>query len=181
MQETLESLLSTEGESVSAAPSLGKVHIQGVRASYDEARPYLGANSTLFGNAETKNCLLWLGSSLGNFTRSEAAEFLTAFVQDGMKPEDTFLIGIDSTADADLVELAYGDPQNVTRDFILNGVDNASAILEEATGRKHDLAGSKFHYVHRFNEVEGCHEVRQSLHPGTTLHSSLPDAGLHSC
>ena len=156
--DTLEALLKAESSSVSATPDPTKVHISGIRASYDEVRPQLATNSQIF-DTEARKCLLWLGSSLGNFKRQEAADFLRQYAEEGMQSGDTFLIGIDSTDDAELVELAYGDPKGVTEQFILNGLDNASRILEAATGCPNDLAGDKFHYVHRYNTVEGCHEV----------------------
>ena len=156
--DTLEALKKAEPDSVSASSDSSKVHIQGIRASYDEVRPHLSTNSTIF-DQNARKCLLWLGSSLGNFTRQEAADFLRQYAEEGMKPGDTFLIGIDSTDDAALIETAYGDPAGVTEAFILNGVDNASRILSEATGKPNDLAGNKFNYVHRYNVTEGCHEA----------------------
>ena len=157
---TLDTLLEVESGSVTAQPDAPKVLVKGVRASYDEVRPYLAPTASLF-DAQSCKSVLWLGSSLGNFTRPEAAQFLKAFVDGGLSPGDSFLIGIDCNDDAEAIELAYGDPAGVTTAFTLNGLDHATRILRQAGYTKADISASKFEHVHRYNSAQGCHEVCQ--------------------
>jgi dimethylhistidine N-methyltransferase len=63
--------------------------------------------------------ILWLGSNIGNFTRSEAAAFLRQ-VRDTMHPADRMLIGVDLRKDRAVLEAAYDDAAGVTAAFNLN-------------------------------------------------------------
>ncbi len=63
--------------------------------------------------------ILWLGSSVGNLERSEAAAFLRK-VRASMDERDRMLIGIDLRKDGRVLERAYDDSQGVTADFNLN-------------------------------------------------------------
>ena len=63
--------------------------------------------------------ILWLGSSVGNMERSEAASFLQG-VQDTMSPWDRLLVGIDLRKDRAVLEKAYDDSQGVTAQFNRN-------------------------------------------------------------
>lgn len=58
--------------------------------------------------ADKQTSILWLGSSVGNFHRNEAVDFLRN-VQ--LAPGDTMLIGVDSCDDKEMVETAYNDPE----------------------------------------------------------------------
>jgi L-histidine Nalpha-methyltransferase / hercynylcysteine S-oxide synthase len=75
--------------------------------------------------------ILWLGSSLGNFKRHEVPGFLAGFGE-AVQPGDTMLIGIDSCKDADRVFHAYNDRENVTHEFILQGLTHANEIMNES-------------------------------------------------
>ncbi len=63
--------------------------------------------------------ILWLGSSIGNLHRPEAAEFLAA-VGDSMDSEDRLLVGFDLRKDPKRLEAAYDDSAGVTANLILN-------------------------------------------------------------
>jgi dimethylhistidine N-methyltransferase len=67
----------------------------------------------------TTRLTLWLGSSVGNLDRSEAATFLSG-VRSQMGERDRLLIGIDLRKDARALERAYDDSQGVTAEFNLN-------------------------------------------------------------
>lgn len=62
---------------------------------------------------------LWLGSSVGNLDRRQAALFLRE-VRAGMTPADRLLIGIDLRKDRLALERAYDDSAGVTARFDLN-------------------------------------------------------------
>ena len=154
--------MEVQPNSVSVADNAepSRVQIKGVWASYDQVRPQL---STIVPDGSPK-CLLWLGSSIGNFTRSEAKDFLTSFVDEAMNVGDTFLIGVDCTNDKDQVELAYGDPEGITARFILNGLDHVKRIFQK-NGEATDIFDqSNYTYLHRFNQKQGCHEVCLTVH-----------------
>jgi len=65
--------------------------------------------------------ILFLGSSLGNFSRTDMVQFLK---QLPLRPGsgDTLLIGLDGHNDKELIELAYNDPKGITKAFIMNGL-----------------------------------------------------------
>lgn len=112
--------------------------------------------------------ILFLGSSLGNFDRSETAPFLSALP---LRPgsQDTLLIGLDGRPSAvkhvqtsgsrtplgsvtDItrpgtpdyfqgqkkVEIAYDDPKGKTRDFIMHGLEVVNQELKNGGGTGDD-------------------------------------------
>lgn len=106
----------------------GYKHVKcfGLHGTYDNALEWLKSS-----DVKTKpKTILWLGSSLGNFKRHEVPPFLAGF-GDAIQPGDTMLIGIDSCKDADRVYHAYNDRDNVTHEFIINGLKNANEIMNE--------------------------------------------------
>ena len=98
---------------------------------------------------------LFLGSSLGNFDRGGDAKFLRSLpLQPGSG--NTLLLGLDHANEPAKVELAYNDPQGVTREFILNGLRNAARTL----GDENLYDPSKWEYVNVYNEdLRACHRV----------------------
>ena len=62
---------------------------------------------------------LWLGSSVGNLDRAQAALFLRR-MRSGMGAADRLLIGIDLRKDRLMLEAAYDDSRGVTARFDLN-------------------------------------------------------------
>ncbi|GAC96727.1 hypothetical protein PHSY_004311 [Pseudozyma hubeiensis SY62] len=137
----------------------GKVGINGLWATYDAGLAYIGneglrAASTAAGaQKEGQRCLLWLGSSIGNFDRKAAAEFLAKTARESMRAGDTMLISIDRRNKPADVALAYNDPAGLTRDFIMNGLDHADRVLGGNA-----IDSSKFEYFDRYNAREGRHE-----------------------
>jgi L-histidine Nalpha-methyltransferase len=63
--------------------------------------------------------VLFLGSTIGNFMRSEVAGFLTS-IRRLLQPGDLLLLGADLDKPADVLELAYDDPAGVTAAFNRN-------------------------------------------------------------
>lgn len=137
----------------------GKVGINGLWATYDAGLEFIGkgglrAASTAAGaQEEGQRCLLWLGSSIGNFDRKSAAEFLAKTARESMRAGDTMLISIDRRNKPADVALAYNDPAGLTRDFIINGLDHANRVLGGNA-----IDSTKFEYFDRYNAREGRHE-----------------------
>ncbi|KZT44446.1 hypothetical protein SISSUDRAFT_1038961 [Sistotremastrum suecicum HHB10207 ss-3] len=113
--------------------------------------------------------LLFLGSSLGNFSRAEAAAFLKSLP---LRPgsQDTLLLGLDHDNGKEMIERAYDDRQGITRDFILNGLKGAGRALGNE-----DLFGSEWAYHSFYNEVEKRHEAYYRSTCDQTIH--VPPVG----
>jgi uncharacterized SAM-dependent methyltransferase len=75
---------------------------------------------------------MFLGSSLGNFSRADGADFLRSLP---LRPGsgDTLLIGLDHDNGKVMIEEAYNDTQGQTRKFIMNGLKGAGKALGDET------------------------------------------------
>jgi dimethylhistidine N-methyltransferase len=99
-----------------------------------------------------RKALAFFGSSLGNFTREESAEFLrrTGAI---MGPEDVFLLGIDLKKSLDILVPAYDDAQGVTAAFNLNMLHRINREL----GGQFDV--QSFAHVALYNDAKGRIEM----------------------
>ncbi|KAM5531301.1 hypothetical protein V8D89_015016 [Ganoderma adspersum] len=98
--------------------------------------------------------ILFLGSSLGNFTRGEDAAFLKSLpLRAGSG--DTLLLGMDHGNDTQQIEAAYNDAKGITRKFIMNGLTCAGRAL----GDEHLFDEDKWDYVGTYNEELRRHEA----------------------
>jgi dimethylhistidine N-methyltransferase len=95
---------------------------------------------------------LWLGSNVGNFDRTEAAQFL-GVLRDSMDVDDRLLIGIDRRKARSILERAYDDAAGVTARFNLNLLARMAAEFDAPI----DLAC--FRHVALFDETEGRIEM----------------------
>lgn len=104
-----ESALARVCRSVSSAhPGL---EVLGIHGDYRSAFPLFEELSPLL--------LLFLGSSIGNFTPAEMSAFLEA-VSASITPGDFLLVGIDLVKEQGLIEAAYNDRAGVSAQFTLN-------------------------------------------------------------
>jgi dimethylhistidine N-methyltransferase len=90
------------------------------------------------------------GSTIGNFTRSEAVDFLknaSKIVRGGL------LIGFDLIKDKRILENAYNDRQGITAEFNLNILDNINEIASA------DFNPDNFEHLAFFNEIENRIEM----------------------
>lgn len=121
------------GEMTTALPD---VKTMGLVADYFTGLQWLAQNS------HRPNLVLFLGSSLGNFLRSEADHFLHN-LWNSLNHGDYFVIGFDLKKDISLLQAAYDDPQGVTAQF-------------------------NYNYLHRINrELGGDFKIDQFLHHAT--------------
>jgi len=97
---------------------------------------------------------LWLGSSVGNLDRVQAARFLTG-LRASMEEADRLLIGIDLRKDRETLERAYDDAAGVTARFDLNLLERANREL----GADFDLAA----FEHRASWREDLGRVESHL------------------
>ncbi len=91
----------------------GGLKIIAIAAEYNAGLQHLGPH------APERKLVLWLGSTLGNFERPEAARFVER-IRRTLEPTDRLLIGIDLRKDRATLERAYDDSQGVTAEFNLN-------------------------------------------------------------
>ncbi|KAI0742291.1 histidine-specific methyltransferase [Daedaleopsis nitida] len=96
--------------------------------------------------------MLFLGSSISNFTRGEDAAFLKSLP---LRPgsSDTLLIGMDHCDNAERIKASYNDHKGLTRSFILNGLVSAGRTLGDDTlfdQQKWESSG-------RYNEELHCY------------------------
>ncbi|KAK4051527.1 hypothetical protein OIV83_002667 [Microbotryomycetes sp. JL201] len=157
--ESLETLLDVEPDTVKhEMDNSPRVHIAGLHADYWEGLDHLqnGAGAAKDGRMplEQTMSILWLGSSVGNFHRDEAVQFLRNVK---LGPGDTLLIGVDSCDDKAKVENAYNDPEGVTRRFIFEGIDHAGRTLH--SNDESPLHSRNFEYVSHYNKEMGRHEA----------------------
>lgn len=80
---------------------------------------YFQALSRLSQRAECREVVLFLGSNIGNFSESEAIDFLRK-LSNNLNAGDLMLIGFDLKKDPELVRKAYNDPAGITRAFNMN-------------------------------------------------------------
>ena len=92
--------------------------------------------------------ILFLGSSLGNFSREGAADFLRSLP---LRPGsgDTLLLGLDHDNDKEKIEKAYSDSKGYTANFIFNGLRSAGRVL----GNEKMFDEEKWEYVNCYNIV----------------------------
>ena len=100
------------------------VRCYGLHGTYDDGLAWLQQPQ----NAKRPKCIVSLGSSIGNFTRDEAAHFLAGFAQI-LRRDDYILVGLDACRDKDKVFHAYNDRHGVTHAFLRNGLTQANSIL----------------------------------------------------
>ena len=108
---------------------------RGLLGTYDDGRKWLRRPE----NLHRPKCILSLGSTIGSFTRPEAAKFLSGFAdaltcnasttdpQHGV--ESSILVGVDACMTPARVRLAYNDPEGLNARFILNALDHANTLL----------------------------------------------------
>eukprot|EP00842_Homolaphlyctis_polyrhiza_P006612 jgi/Hompol1/6952/HPOL_005156-RA len=147
------------------AAAFPTIDFVGLWGTYDDSLLWL--KNTL--PAGTPKLFLWLGSSIGNLTRTQAAQFLQNICANTMDSADVFLCGIDRRNDYEPLSRAYNDSHGITRDFIMNGLDHINHIFNQPIFNRSD-----FEYVSIYNEVEGRHEAYYKALKDLTIESKDP-------
>jgi dimethylhistidine N-methyltransferase len=99
------------------------LEIVAIAAEYHDGLRLLPAES------DRPRLILWLGSNIGNFTRTEAAAFLRR-IRDTMRPADAMLVGVDLRKERAVLEAAYDDAAGVTAAFNRNLLARINAELD---------------------------------------------------
>jgi dimethylhistidine N-methyltransferase len=98
-----------------------------------------------------KNLVLFLGSSVGNFTHAENT-LLFRNLWNSLNHDDVLLVGFDLKKDIDMLLRAYNDSQGITRDFNLNLLERVNREL----GGNFDL--TKFRHFGTYDVFSGAME-----------------------
>ncbi|MCJ1469620.1 hypothetical protein MMC07_008255 [Pseudocyphellaria aurata] len=135
--------------SIVAQEGYRHVKCQGLHGTYEDGLIWLKRPEIL----EKPSCVLFLGSTIGNFAPAEAAGFLKGF-SDVLGPKGRMIVGLDACQERDKVCHAYNDKEGKTREFYLNGLAHANTLL----GRK-TFEVDKWDIVGTYDEVAGRHRA----------------------
>ena len=137
--ESLNKTLKTEfGESL-------PFDVKGLVAEYFNGLAWMTQNTS------EQNLVLFLGSNIGNFTKSTALRFLRHLWQ-VLNHGDRVLIGFDLNKDLDVLYYAYNDREGITREFNFNVLDRINREL----GANFDRARFQHHGL--YNTQTGAME-----------------------
>jgi dimethylhistidine N-methyltransferase len=123
----------------------GDFLVRGIVAEYQDAL------DTLREHEPMRNLVLFLGSSIGNFTHTQARRFLRG-LRDTLSAGDVALIGFDLKKDPQILQRAYDDSARVTREFNLNLLDRINRELGANFDRH------SFQHQAAYNSVEASME-----------------------
>lgn len=113
--------------------------------------------------------VLFLGSTIGNFSRFEGVRFLEQ-VRENLLPGDSLLLATDLEKPVPQLILAYDDPMGVTAAFNLNLLARLNRELEA------DFRLDRFRHVARYNHQERRIEMHLLSTSKQTV--AIPGAGL---
>jgi dimethylhistidine N-methyltransferase len=132
-------------------------------------QPYLDGMATAIAHRDPQQpvLVLFLGSTIGNFERPRAIEFLRD-LRGCLRPGDALLVGADLVKDRDQMLRAYDDPIGVTAAFNLNLLGRINREL----GGNFDLGN--FRHQARWNEAE--HRIEMHLRSRVQQAVFIPEA-----
>ncbi|MEO6695683.1 MAG: L-histidine N(alpha)-methyltransferase [Ignavibacteria bacterium] len=120
--------------------------ITGIVSFYEEGIDYV------VNVDKSPKLILFLGSSIGNFTEDEAIDFMKMLSND-VSIADRLLIGFDLVKDRNILTDAYNDKGGITAEFNLNILRRINTEL----GGNFDL--EKFEHSAKFNEEKSRMEM----------------------
>lgn len=145
-------LMESELERTLAAVPEGTFkHVKcfGLLGTYDDGLDWLKRPE----NAKRPKTIMSMGSSIGNFPRNEAADFLKQFAAI-LGDSDSLVIGLDACQQPDRVYRAYNDYKGVTNEFTLNGLKHANKLLGYDAFQLSDWEA-----IGKYDEVGGRHQA----------------------
>ncbi len=116
-------------------------HIRCVNADYVDGLKWLQKEDN------RRMLVLFLGSSIGNFTPDEEEDFLKR-IRSNLDKKDRILLGFDITSDTEKLLRAYNDSIGVTREFNLNLLRRMNRELDA------DFDLNKFEHVPLYNPLQ---------------------------
>lgn len=143
--------ISTAALEESASALLGDyegLSVTAYAADYDSALPRLRETF----EEDSRALVLFLGSNIGNFDRTEARDFLRR-VRKVLRTGDLLLLGADLKKDVDTLEAAYNDTLGVTACF------NRNLLVRINRELRADFSLTRFAHRAFYNEREGRVEM----------------------
>jgi L-histidine N-alpha-methyltransferase len=124
----------------------------------------VGINSTYYDSFTLIRCaspalVIFLGSTIGNFTIEEEKTFWTD-VSENMQTGDYFLLGVDLIKDSEMLDAAYNDKAGITEQFTLNYFARMNRELD--AGLDLDTIAHVAHYNSDKEQVEIFAEFRKA-------------------
>ncbi|KAG0283315.1 hypothetical protein BGZ96_012324 [Linnemannia gamsii] len=162
----LDLMLDELTKSLKSLGQFANVKTAGLWGTYDQGLAFVSSFGT-----DVPKTLLWLGSSIGNLTREEANEFIASY-RKTLNVGDNWIIGIDRRNNAQDITIAYNDPQGVTRDFVMNGLDHINVLLGQDF-----IDRQKFRYFAQYNVEVGRHEAYYQVKEAHELVYTTPSTG----
>ena len=107
---------------LSAKFAPGELRVNGLVAEYFDALRWLASMDGL------KTVAIFLGSSIGNFDEPGARRFLR-HLWNSLEDRDQVLIGFDLKKNIEILNRAYNDAENLTKEFNLNLLDRMNREL----------------------------------------------------
>ncbi|KAJ6036701.1 Ergothioneine biosynthesis protein 1 [Penicillium herquei] len=129
--------------------SFNYVGFHGLHGTYDDALDWLKNPD----NRKRPTVVLSMGSSIGNFSRTDAANFLGSF-SEVLQPSDFLLIGLDACKEPERVYKAYNDSYGATRKFYENGLLHANTVLGFEAFKPEE-----WEVVTGYDKGKGCHQA----------------------
>ncbi|KAG8527443.1 uncharacterized protein KY384_007595 [Bacidia gigantensis] len=123
------------------------VTCQGLLGSYEDGLKWLKHPDL----KHKHKAILWMGSSIGNFSKANAASFVKDF---SSVPRSKMLIAVDACLDKDRVLKAYNDTNGKTHEFILNGLKHANDLIGEQIFNLQDWS-----VIGEFDSLQKCHRA----------------------
>ena len=117
-----------------------KLHITGIIDSYERGLEFVKNYD------DSKNLIVFLGSSFGNFDPENGIRFLWK-INSSMKKGDLFLIGLDLVKHSSVLHQAYNDSQGITARFNLNVLSRINSEL----GGNFDISKFAHHTIYNQN------------------------------
>ena len=106
--------------------------------------------------------IMSLGSSIGNFDRLGAADFLRSFTE-ALGPHDRLLIGLDACQDEEKVFKAYNDSEGMTEWFYRNGLDHANILIGRQLFQQSDW-NVEGRYDSKEHKHYACYVAKQDIY-----------------
>ncbi|KAL4893565.1 C-type lectin protein [Aspergillus ambiguus] len=143
------------------------VGLHGLHGTYQDALSWLKDPQ----NRQRPTVILTMGSSMGNFDRTAAAEFLGRYTK-LLGPSDMMVVGLDGCKDTERVHKAYNDSRGITRRFYENGLRNANTILGYEAFKLEE-----WDIVTEYDNIKGCHQAAYSPRNDVTINGVLLPKG----
>lgn len=109
------------------------VSLHALHGTYEDGIAWLKGSQ----NINKPTCVMTLGSSVGNFSREEAAAFL-ASIAAVLVSGDSLVVGLDACQKPDKVFRAYNDVKKTTENFYRNALEHANRLLGELIFNQED-------------------------------------------